>query len=282
MRVSVIFSTYNSPQWLEKVLWGYEFQSHSDFEIIVADDGSDDRTRALLSRIQSESDLQITHVWQEDQGFRKCRILNKAIVAARNDYIVFSDGDCIPRSDFLAEHIKSAEQGYYLSGSYFKLPISTSELISQQDVATGQCFDLNWLKANGLNPGRKHRKLAVSATQAKWLNRLTPTRCNLKGSNASAWRKDLLRINGYDERMGWGGQDRELGVRLKNAGIKPRHVRYNAICVHLDHSRGYIEPDVIAANKAIRVASEQDGTKTTEHGILQLNEKPKSLETTLP
>lgn len=270
MRISVIFTTYNSPAWLEKVLWGYQYQQFQDFEIIIADDGSTDETALTIERLRGETGLTINHVWHEDKGFRKCRILNKAIRESQREYIVFTDGDCIPRKDFLSEHAQSAEPGFFLSGSYFKLPLSTSEAITREDVESGRCFELNWLKANGLKPGRKHRKLKTSKTAAKWLNRLTPTACNLKGANASAWREDLIKVNGFDERMAWGGLDRELGVRLGNAGIKPRHVRYNAICIHLDHGRGYADPAIVAANKAIRKKSERLRTTTTEFGINQL------------
>lgn len=272
MRISVIFTTYNSPVWLEKVLWGYQYQQFRDFEVIIADDGSTVETTVAINRLRQETGLNIRHVWHEDKGFRKCRILNKAIVEAQHEYVVFTDGDCIPRNDFLSEHAQSAETGFYLSGSYFKLPLSTSEAITHDDIKSGRCFDLDWLKANGLKPGRKHRKLRTSKTAARWLNRLTPTACNLKGSNASAWHADLLRVNGFDERMAWGGLDRELGVRLVNAGIKPRHVRYNAICVHLDHGRGYADPAIVAANKAIRVNSERTRTTTTDFGISQLSQ----------
>ena len=40
MKASVIFSTYNSTAWLEKVLWGFSKQTTKDFEILIADDGS--------------------------------------------------------------------------------------------------------------------------------------------------------------------------------------------------------------------------------------------------
>ncbi len=270
MQISVIFTTYNSPAWLEKVLWGYQFQQFRDFEVIIADDGSTDETRVTIDRLRNETGLPIRHVWHEDKGFRKCRILNKAILEAQYEYVVFTDGDCIPRNDFLSEHARSAEPGFFLSGSYFKLPMSTSKAITREDIQSGRCFDLKWLKANGLKPGRKHRKLNTSKTAASWLNRLTPTACNLKGANASAWHADLIKVNGFDERMAWGGLDRELGVRLANAGVKPRHVRYNAICIHLDHGRGYADPDIVAANKALRKNSERIRSVTTEFGISQL------------
>lgn len=270
MKVSVIFSTYNATAWLEKVFWGYQHQSHKDFEIIVADDGSTSETADLIERVRKETDLDIQHVWQEDEGFQKCRILNKAILHANNDYVVFSDGDCIPRIDFLAEHIKNAEQGYYLSGSYFKLPMSTSEKISYEDVKNQRCFDVNWLRANGLPTFRKTLKLRAGKSIAPWLNRFTTTPCNLKGSNASCWLKDIIEVNGFDDRMQWGGLDREFGVRLINKGVAPRHVRYNAICVHLDHSRGYKDPEMVASNRKLRIFNEKNNVSWTDHGIAQL------------
>ena len=270
MNISVIFSTYNSVRWLEKVLWGFEQQTHSDFEIIIADDGSNQDTGELIKRFQEDSTLNIQHVWQEDNGFQKCRILNKAILHARYDYIVFTDGDCIPRKDFLEVHAENARPNTYLSGSYYKLPMSTSETITRQDIINGHCFDVKWLRKNGLPLFRKTLKLTAKRKFAPLFNRLTTTKCNLKGSNASAWLEDVLAINGFDEKMQWGGLDREFGVRLINKGVKPKHVRYNAICVHLDHARGYKDPKMVEANKQLRIKNARDRIIKTTHGITQL------------
>jgi glycosyltransferase involved in cell wall biosynthesis len=270
MRVSVIVSTYNSPAWLEKVVVGYMCQSVLDFEMIIADDGSGEETARLISDMQTRAPFPIRHVWQRDDGFRKCRILNKAILHATTPYIIFSDGDCIPRADFVATHVNRAEPGYYLSGSYFKLPMSTSHAINHDDIQSGRCFDKRWLYTHGLPRSRKTLKISANPFWASVFNRITPTRCNLKGSNASAWRDDILRINGFDERMPWGGEDREFGVRLINVGIKPRHVRYDAICIHLDHARGYVDPQQVKANKALRLNNEKNRVTDTQYGIRQL------------
>ncbi|MCA0892692.1 glycosyltransferase family 2 protein [Microbulbifer agarilyticus] len=272
MNQSVIMTTYNSPEWLEKVLWGYSCQNEQPLEVIVADDGSTPETAALIERVREDTGLNIRHIWQKDDGFRKCRILNKAILSARGDYVVFTDGDCIPRQDFLAVHKDRAEPGYFLSGSYFKLPMSTSEAITRDDIESGRCFDYQWLRANGLKHRRKTLKLRATRRWAPLLNRMTPTACNLKGSNASAWREDILKVNGFDERMAWGGLDREFGVRLENAGIKPRHVRFDAICIHLDHPRGYADPEIVARNKALRLRVAKEGIIETPQGIRQLTE----------
>ena len=270
MQLSVIFSTYESPAWLENTFWGFLEQSHRPLEIIVADDGSGPQTRDLIERYRTSFDgigVDLRHEWQADEGFRKCRILNQAILAARGDYLVFTDGDCICRNDFLATHANRAERGHYLSGSYFKLPMDLSLAISRDDVAAQRCFDWQWLRANGLPRRTKRSKIASGPAMARVLNRLTPTACNLKGSNASVWRDDLVQVGGFDERMRWGGLDRELGVRLQNAGVRARHVRYDAICVHLDHARGYKDPAMVQANKALRQDVARRGLTRTEHGI---------------
>ncbi len=272
MQISVVLSTYNSPRWLEKVLWGYHYQQFRDFEIVIADDGSDATTRQLIERMRLETGLQLTHVWQPDKGFRKCRILNKAILATAHDYLVFSDGDCIPRRDFLQVHADEARPGCFLSGSYFKLPMSASEAITQADIASGDCFRLDWLRQHGLRGWRKTTKLRAGPLMAQWLNRLTTTRCNLKGSNASAWKQDVLAVNGFDERMPWGGEDREFGVRLRNLGIQPRHVRFNAIVIHLDHARGYVDPVQVKSNRQLGLFDDRNGVRWTTHGIRELQE----------
>jgi len=270
MMISVILTTYNSPAWLEKVLWGYSAQTHQDFEIIIADDGSTIETKNLVEIFKQETSLNIKHVWQKDKGFRKCRILNKAIVEMSYDYAVFSDGDCIPRKDFLAVHAEEAQRGYYLSGGYNKLPMSTSLAITKDDIVSGRCFQLKWLRQQGLQRSIKDSKLLTGTAGAKILNRFTTTSCNFKGSNGSAWRDNILAVNGFDERMPWGGLDREFGVRLINYGIKPKHVRYNAIVIHLDHQRSYKNPETVRANKLFRRQVEKEGRTSTTHGIKQL------------
>jgi glycosyltransferase involved in cell wall biosynthesis len=270
MKLSVIMTTYNSPEWLEKVLWGYSVQNHKDFEIIIGDDGSTNETRQAIDRIREQTGITIKHAWQEDEGFRKCRILNKSILEVESDYVVFTDGDCIPREDFLQVHANEAEHGRYLSGGYHKLPMTTSKAITKDDIISGRVFDLKWLKTHGLKSSFKNSKLTATPFKARVFNALTPTACNFKGSNGSAWLKDILAVNGFDERMPWGGLDREFGVRLVNSGIKPKHVRYNAIVIHLDHKRGYKDPELMATNKALRVNSKQQKTKVTPCGIKQL------------
>ncbi len=252
MRISVIISTYNQPAWLEKSIWGFAAQTHRDFELVIADDGSTDETRQLIERLRSETSVTIRHVWHEDHGFRKCTILNRATIAAEAEYLVFTDGDCIPRRDYLAQHARFAEPGYFLSGGIVRLPMPLSRLISNDDIVAGQAHDLSWLRTHGLNWSLKHYKLVSSPRIAALLDSITTTKATWNGGNASTWKESVLRVNGFDERMEYGYEDRELGDRLMNLGLRGKRLRYRAALVHLDHGRDYVRQEALAVNKSIR------------------------------
>lgn len=252
MRLSVVVTTYNHPEWLEKVLWGFQAQTFRDFELLVADDGSDEPTRALLERLRPLLGYPLHHVWHPHVGFRKCTILNAAIARSAGEYLFFTDGDCIPRPDLLAVHARHAERGRFLSGGYLKLPMGTSQAITKDDILAGRATDAAWLRSHGTPWSRRLQRLAWGPRMAALLDRLTPTGATFNGHNASAWRDDLVRVNGFDERLEWGGLDRELGERLENAGVRGKQLRHRALVVHLDHGRGYKRPEAMARNRAIR------------------------------
>lgn len=270
MDISVIFSTYNSPAWLENVIYGFHCQQDKNFEIVIADDGSSPETKDLISRLKAETKMEIKHVWQEDDGFRKCRILNEAILATRGDYLVFTDGDCIPRSDFVSTHRKYAEEGYYLSGGYFKLPMDISKAITRDDILKERPFNAEWLINRGLVATHKISKLTAQGWKEKLYNSLTPTNRTWNGHNSSGWKKDVLAVNGFNERMQYGGEDCEFGDRLRNMGIKAKQVRYSAICVHLDHSRSYVTEEMREKNKIIRQQTKKDKLIKTDYGIVKV------------
>lgn len=265
--ISIIISTYNSEEWLEKVLWSYEAQTFKNFEIVIADDGSKQPTFDLIERIKKEVHYSIIHVWHEDNGFQKSQILNKAIVKCNADYILMSDGDCLAREDYVKVHADNKENGYFLSGGYFMLPMSISQAITREDILSQNCFKLSWLKAQGLKSSFKNNKLTASGLKERLLNKLTPTNASWNGHNASGWKSDILAVNGFDERMQYGGQDRELGERLFNLGIKSKQIRYSAICLHLDHPRGYKNQESINKNLAIRATTKEQKLSWTNFGI---------------
>ncbi len=267
MKGSVIMSTYNAVQWLEKVLWGFSVQTVTDFEIIIADDGSGFETKEKIEELKKVITIPIIHVWQEDDGFQKTKILNKAILASNSDYLIFTDGDCIPRKDFVEIHLKYREKGFFLSGGYFKLPMKISNIITKEDILGQNCFNPKWLKHNGFKFNVKGLKLITTRFFSRVLNWFTPTKPTWNGHNASGWKADILAVNGFNEEMQYGGEDRELGERLFNMGLSSKQIRYSAICVHLDHERGYVSEEIWKKNNEIRAFTKANKIIKTDSGI---------------
>lgn len=265
--ISIIVSTYNSPDWLKKVIWGFSVQTYKQFELIVADDGSTAETADLIKQLAQQVNFPIKHIWHKDNGFQKTIILNKAIVESSSDYIIMTDGDCIPRKDFVEVHFKLRQPNVFLSGGYHKLSMALSTLISKEDILAGDCFNVNWLTAHGMKKSFKNNKLNSEGFKSAFLNFITPTTPSWNGHNSSAWKKDILAVNGFDERMEYGGEDRELGERLVNNGVKGKQIRYSTTCVHLDHARGYVNEKALAINKEIRAQTKKSKSWWTAYGI---------------
>ena len=268
MKTSVIFTTYNSPEWLEKVVWGFSAQSVHDFEIIIADDGSSEETRECIERLRAEFSLPIRHVWQPDDGFQKSRILNKAIAASQGDYLIFTDGDCIPRQDFVAEHLRQAEDGCYLSGSYYKLPLDISKAVTKDDIFTQKVFSTAWLRERGWAISTGSLKLVSRGWVGELLNYL-PINPSWNGHNSSCLKKLAVSVNGFDENMQYGGQDAEFGLRLRYSGVKAKRVRYSTICVHLDHGRDYVTPEMRENSRHIGLNTRMLKLTWAERGLNQ-------------
>ncbi|MGO1073429.1 glycosyltransferase family 2 protein [Lysobacter sp. CA199] len=269
LAASVIFTTYNQPAWLEKVLLGFAAQNRLDFEVLIADDGSGDSTREVVESLRPDMPVPMRHLWQPDLGFRKCEALNMAIRASRSDYLIFTDGDCIARADFVDTHLRLREPGRFLSGGYHKLPMRTSLSIGAEDIASGRCFDVGWLRQHGMQASRRDLKLSAGPRLGWWLDLLSPARASWNGHGASGWKHDILAINGFDERMRYGGQDREFGERLENAGVRGKRIRHRASALHLDHPRGYATDESIAYNRRLRAQTRLERRTWTEFGIDQ-------------
>ncbi|MFN3712203.1 MAG: glycosyltransferase family 2 protein [Alcanivoracaceae bacterium] len=265
--IGVVITTYNSPLWLSKVLTGYEQQNYPGFRTIIADDGSGEDTRAVIEMHRQRGILTIDHVWHPDDGFRKCAILNKAIRETDCDYLIFTDGDCIPHPDYVGIHAERAEPGVFLSGGYIKLTMPVSEAITDDDIRSGAIFDRQWLVEKGQPNTHKLWKLIPSTRFKTFMNAITPTAASWNGMNSSTWIDDIRAVNGFNEDMQYGGLDREFGERLWNYGHKSKQIRFSAVCLHLDHKRGYAKPEIWAKNRAIRKQVKDTGSYWAENGI---------------
>ena len=276
MYVSVILSTYNHPKWLHKVLTGYAAQTRRPDQILIADDGSTNETALLVDSFQRSVDIPVTHIWHSDSGFRKCVILNRAIENAVGNYLIFSDGDCIPRDDFVATHCRLARTKRFLSGGMLRLPSHVSQNITDTNIVSGETFSTRWLLRNGFRIERQLKLLSLIGRAAEFADHVTSTRPTFNGHNASVWKDDILRANGFDERMCYGGLDRELGERLENKGIRGFQIRHRAICVHLHHARPYLDQTAIIRNQQIRKETAASNATRTNFGIQQAGDSNKA------
>jgi glycosyltransferase involved in cell wall biosynthesis len=268
--ISVIVSTYDRPAFLEKVLRGYAVQTDRNFELVIADDGSAAATAELIARVRLSSGLSILHVWHAHDGFRKSLILNRAIAACAGDYLIFTDGDCIPREDLVAAHRRLASRERYVAGGYIKLPSEVSDAIDLSDIDSHRITDVAWLRSKGWKPGRRALRLSRSAAIAAFFDAVTPTAADFHGNNASTWRDALYAVNGFESEMGYGGLDQALGYRLQNAGITGRQARHRAVTMHLHHDRPYKDPAVVTNNRAIMKRIRENGETRARTGLAEL------------
>ena len=236
MKTAVIVTTYNRPDALAAVLDGYQAQSTQSFELLVADDGSTETTRVVVENFRKRAAFPLKHVWHEDRGFRAAAIRNRAIAATNADYIIFSDGDCVPATDFVARHQALAERSWFVAGNRILLSESFTTRALAQALPLHQYGSVDWLGAwckrdiNRLLP-------LLRRGDGNW-RRAQPNRWEgVKTCNLAAWREDLARINGLDESYsGWGLEDSDLVIRLLHAGVKHKNGRFAAPVFHLWHA----------------------------------------------
>lgn len=227
MRISVAVITYNWPEALELVLRALAMQSELPYEVIVTDDGSQPATRALLERIAADYPVRLVHLWQPDDGARMSRARNRAIAAARGDYVIFLDGDMLAERHFIADHRAFARPGCFVQGSR----VLTNEDLSRRMLRQGQMMPGFFTR--GVERRRHVLHLpALAALYAKPGGK----RRGIKSCNMAFWREDLIAVNGFNEAMtGWGREDTELAVRAFQLGLLRRDLRFSALATHLYH-----------------------------------------------
>jgi glycosyltransferase involved in cell wall biosynthesis len=236
LKTTVIVTTYNRPDALASVVQGFFLQEDLDFDLIIADDGSDRHTRDVISQLKLDGPFEISHVWHENLGFRAAAIRNKAIKASQGDYLIFTDGDCIPRKNFVSNHKKLAQEGYFLAGNRVLLSRRLTQKILTHDVRFVHWSSWTILKHYFVRDINRLLPL-VSSTWLTPFRKSSPSRWEgVKTCNFSAWRSDLFNVNGFEEQYeGWGLEDSDLVVRLLKNGVKHKNARQATPTLHLWH-----------------------------------------------
>lgn len=267
MDTAVIVSTYNAPESLRLSLLGFAAQQRAEFEVIVADDGSGPETAQVLQD-PALAGLPIRHVWHEDQGFRLCTIRNRAIALTEAKYLIFCDGDCIPRDDFVANHIQYRQRGCFVSGGRVHVNADVFRSLTNEEILSGKIFDPRYLAARDPSTKTHCWRLNRNPWTQALFNRLTWRFCVFHGSNSAAWREDLQRVNGFDEdHAGYGSEDRDVGVRLRNAGVRSKYLKFSLVQLHLRHLQPWIDPVIAQENRRRMKRRFLDGTTWVPNGL---------------
>lgn len=239
IKVSVVISTYNRPDYLTRVIEGYLSQTRLPDEIIIADDGSRDDTAAMVAALRAAANVPIVHVWHEDRGFRAARIRNKAVARSSGQYIILCDDDCIPAAALVEDHLRYSRQGCFIQGHRVLLGAGISDSFSLEDRSLLRLLDL--ARKGQANNIKNALRLPLP------LVRISQSLRGIRSCNMSFYRNDFIAVNGFNEDFeGWGKEDSELAVRLYKYGLKRKDLKFRACCYHLFHP--YYDRDNLERN----------------------------------
>jgi len=265
--VSLIITTYNRPAALDRVLASVARQTSLPEQVIIADDGSDAKTTAVVNRWRPTFGDRLLHAWQPDDGFRAGAARNRAARDATGDLLVFIDGDCLLRPRLVAEHRRLAEPGCAVAGNRILLSPLLTERIERGETDPLAWQPGDWLRALRAGdvgrlsplltlPGHAWRRLR----SRHWLQART---CNLAVS-----RTDFERVNGFEEHIsGWGFEDSDLAIRLINAGIRLKSGRFATAVLHLWHRER--PRDDAEQNRQRALAARRNGVIAADLGLRQ-------------
>ncbi len=256
MKVTVIITTYNSPGMLKSVLNGYMNQTELDFELIIADDGSTDDTKRLIREYMAKKKIkELIHCWQKDEGFRAGKIRNKAVMQAKGDYLIFSDGDCVPHSNLVERHKRYAETNFFLAGNRILLGKEFSRYIVENNKIINSFTFIELMRSFFKRDINRLIPLVYLPSNLLRYRRSREWR-GVKTCNLSLWKKDFEKINGFDETYeGWGLEDSDLAIRLINSGVLHKSLKFAAPVFHLWHpenSRDLFNKNLSTLEEALR------------------------------
>lgn len=189
-----LFATQDLSSLL-KVLHSYNNQNYRLFEVLVIADYNFDAVNEFLKAL-------------EDDFFFSINVTTsgKAIENTKTDSVVLSNTEIIVEKRFIEEHVKLREEGFYVWGEH--IIFKNTESINIEDIYKDNCFEVKWLRENGLN-------LRLNESE--------------NVGNISVWKTDLktLEIRNYFE------SKQVLLSKLNNLPLKAKKQRIQLICLHL-------------------------------------------------
>jgi glycosyltransferase involved in cell wall biosynthesis len=237
--VALCVITYQRPRHLRLALESIARQRGitGGLEVIVSDDGSTDDTPQVVRQFAEQALFPVKFLTHPHQTFQAARCRNKAAAAATAPYLMFVDGDCILPPNHVATHLAQRRPGTALIGDCVYLSQQQAANVDTTTIARGQFGQ--WLTF------AERRRLWGIWLKYAWYNlRRHPRKpYKLRSGDFSIHRADFERVNGFDENFcGWGGEDDDLGRRLRKAGMRLQSIVNRTFSFHLWHPRDTTAP----------------------------------------
>lgn len=200
------------------------YQTYKNFEVIVAED--DNTLGDFINNLRSKLNYKLTHIQQEDLGYRRNTALNNGVKNSSGNLIVVIDQDCMLHPKFLEEYAKNFNNGDMFVGRRFNLGKRYTEVILKKKIRKFNFFRLIFTDCR--------IKEIARGVYLPWLKVKRTTRC--LGSNFGIKRELLLRLNGFDEDyIGYGLEDVDIEKRVLMADGKIFSMKNKVIQYHLYH-----------------------------------------------
>lgn len=243
MKTSLIITTYNWKEALKAVLESVKRQTVLPDEVIVADDGSREDTKAMIDQMREDFPVPLLHSWHEDNGFQLSMSRNRAIAKASGEYLIMIDGDMVLSQTFIESHKNVAKPNWFVQGGR----VLTDETCSREIMEHGMVPSI-------FSKGIRNRKNCITnPLLSKLFSRERNNDKATRGCNMAFWKQDVLDVNGFNQDfVGWGREDSEFVHRMLNAGKSRLYLKFAGVGYHLYHvenSRGSLpENDAILEN----------------------------------
>ena len=224
-KVSVVVCSYNAERTLEACLDSLQRLNYPDYEVILVDDGSTDKTSSIAAgRAQVRS---LRH--ERNLGLSAAR--NTGLSAATGEIIAFTDADCRADEDWLYYLVSDLVSGEFAAmGGPNLLPLEDSAVAAAVMASPG---------------GPAH--VMLTDRQAE----------HIPGCNMAFFKSVLVEIGGFDPIFHTAGDDVDVCWRLEQAdykiGFSPSafvwHYRRSTVRDYLKQQRGYGEAEALLVRK---------------------------------